>query len=273
MISRVATRRARAAYVLFGAEFKQKRVQAHVDFFKRTAKILGAVRDLDVALQKMRSYRQQVAEDERKSLKSVAKFWQRERRKQLKELHRWLDSDTYALALIELDTFCRTSGAGTKHQTIIEGEPPRMIQLRYLLPSQILARFAAVRRYEIVFAQSDDVPLTTLHALRIDCKYLRYVLEFARDLLGPDSKEIIAQIKNLQDLLGDLNDADVACDMLQGLPPEIGGGADGQAPAVVAYFDEQKDIIEALRGQVPGAFANFIAPENVRLLGQAVAAL
>jgi CHAD domain-containing protein len=51
--------------------------------------------------------------------------------------------------------------------------------------------------------------------LRIEFKKLRYSLEFFREVLGEGSKELINEIKNLQDHLGDLNDADVACNILR----------------------------------------------------------
>ncbi len=51
--------------------------------------------------------------------------------------------------------------------------------------------------------------------LRIEFKKLRYSLEFFREVLGEGAKDLINDIKNLQDHLGDLNDADVACNILR----------------------------------------------------------
>ena len=50
-----------------------------------------------------------------------------------------------------------------------------------------------------------------LHALRIEFKKFRYTLEFFKDVLGVEAQSIINEIKDLQDHLGDLNDANVAC--------------------------------------------------------------
>jgi CHAD domain-containing protein len=275
---RLATRRARAAYELLGDNIKRKQVQNHVRFFKRMAKKLGAVRDLDIVLQKLQHHSRRLTAEKRGELKPVAQYWRSERLKKVKELHEWLDSDAYALSLIELGVFCRTPGAGTKRDGTIEDEPPLLIQVRHVLPTRVLARFAAVRRYEIVFALPEpksgpeSVSLTMLHALRIDCKYLRYVLEFARNLLGPQGETIITQLKELQKVLGNLNDADVAHGMLQSLPADLNND-DGQRHAVAAYIDEQEAIIEKLRRRVPVAFWDFIAPENISLLAQAIAEL
>lgn len=46
-----------------------------------------------------------------------------------------------------------------------------------------------------------------MHQLRIACKYLRYNLEFVRDLLGARAGALISDLRRLQDDLGDLNDA------------------------------------------------------------------
>jgi CHAD domain-containing protein len=54
-----------------------------------------------------------------------------------------------------------------------------------------------------------------LHALRIACKRMRYTLEFFQEVLGPSTKELIAEIVTLQDHLGDLQDAVVASGILR----------------------------------------------------------
>jgi CHAD domain-containing protein len=68
-----------------------------------------------------------------------------------------------------------------------------------------------VRAYEPFL---ENAQIETLHALRIDCKYLRYTLEFLREVLGPEAGDVIQEVKTMQDHLGDLNDAEVAIDML-----------------------------------------------------------
>jgi CHAD domain-containing protein len=59
------------------------------------------------------------------------------------------------------------------------------------------------------------VPLTRLHQLRIASKGLRYTLEFFAGVLGPDAQSLVEQIKQLQDHLGNLQDAVVACNHLR----------------------------------------------------------
>jgi CHAD domain-containing protein len=61
-----------------------------------------------------------------------------------------------------------------------------------------------------------DPALDMLHSLRIDIKRLRYTLEYFREVLGEEAQTVIQSAVKLQDHLGDLNDADVACQILIG---------------------------------------------------------
>jgi CHAD domain-containing protein len=58
--------------------------------------------------------------------------------------------------------------------------------------------------------------LDMLHLLRIDIKRLRYTLEYFKEVLGEEAKSVIRSAVQLQDHLGDLHDADVACQILIG---------------------------------------------------------
>jgi CHAD domain-containing protein len=71
---------------------------------------------------------------------------------------------------------------------------------------------AVVRAFNAVL---ENASIEQLHALRIEFKKLRYTAEFFREVLGKEAKAIINDIKNLQDHLGDLNDAQVATEILR----------------------------------------------------------
>jgi CHAD domain-containing protein len=59
-------------------------------------------------------------------------------------------------------------------------------------------------------------PDEDLHQLRIQCKKLRYILEFFTSLFPPaEMKLAIKQLKRLQDNLGTFNDLSVQQEMLQ----------------------------------------------------------
>ena len=86
------------------------------------------------------------------------------------------------------------------------------------------------RGREITSASSDE----SLHALRIRCKRLRYLLEFFRPTYGELLKAETTRLKELQDVLGEFQDACVAAGLLrryaEGLP--MGSGNQGQLMAL-----------------------------------------
>jgi CHAD domain-containing protein len=142
-----------------------------------------------------------------------------------------------------------------------------------LVPTLIYDRYQVVRGYETVI---EDAPIETLHALRIDCKRLRYSLEFFREVLGPEAKDVIGEVVIIQDHLGNLHDADVACGLLVGF---LGGWAkaerrerinvSGVASYLVAKQNELRELIESF----PEAWQHFNRPEVRRKLALAVSVL
>jgi len=68
----------------------------------------------------------------------------------------------------------------------------------------------------------DDSPAAALHALRIDCKKLRYLLEFFRGLYPREKVEgLVDALKSLQDNLGDFNDLEIQREKLRELAHEM----------------------------------------------------
>jgi len=70
------------------------------------------------------------------------------------------------------------------------------------LPKLAQAYFAQVRK-----ALAGNPPPSRLHRLRVAGKRLRYWLELFAPCYGPGLDERVQELKKVQDLLGDLNDA------------------------------------------------------------------
>ncbi len=265
---RVATRRARAAERLFGPYFKPKAIRAIAKNLRRTARSLGAVRDLDVALAKLDKHAQGLPEIEREALVELAAEWRVQRRHAYRELLDWLDSPAYRRFVAEMADFCHRPGRGVLPLPSGPHQPPTPHQVRHVMPSAILNRFEQVRAYEPLFEAAEPVPIPLLHALRIDCKRLRYVLEPVEHLLGKEGAQLVSQLKKLQDLLGDLNDASFTRERLlvmrdEGVP----------AWGLDAYIAHQESAQAELAAAAPAAFGAFVSPDNRRLLALAIAQL
>lgn len=76
------------------------------------------------------------------------------------------------------------------------------VNARRLLPRLVSAYFRGVR----CFLAEDREP-RELHRMRLAGKRLRYTLELFRPCYGPGLEVRLAALKELQDILGDLNDA------------------------------------------------------------------
>ena len=73
------------------------------------------------------------------------------------------------------------------------------------------------KSYEVIRIRDESLKNATidqLHDFRKDCKNLRYLLENFQEILGKESTDALAEMKKIQDYLGDLNDTEVAQDFL-----------------------------------------------------------
>ncbi len=85
------------------------------------------------------------------------------------------------------------------------------VKVRHWVPLLAYRQLANVRAYEDYL---DGITVKGLHELRIHLKELRYTLGFFAPLLGAKISEVRAILKQLQELLGELNDVTVALEML-----------------------------------------------------------
>lgn len=259
---RVAIRRARAAAKLYGHFLPRKFIRPYLLLLRKTGRLLGHIRNLDVVLSKARRLRTQDGKAGQ-APKKLLKVWRQQRQSAQQKLIHWLDSSDYSNFLIEFQHFCALPEVHSKHHALPLATPLPQ-QIRHVIPTQIWKGYATVRCYEALFEAATPVDVATLHELRIACKYLRYNLEFARPLLGPECEALIIHLKALQELLGDLNDAVVA----QLLVDEADQGADA-----VAYQHAQAALVTALSQQVPMALAALVDQPSRRQLAQALAQL
>ncbi|HHW86671.1 MAG TPA: CHAD domain-containing protein [Chloroflexi bacterium] len=262
--ARVAIRRARAAARIYQSYFKPKVIRNHLRHLRKTARLLGAVRDLDVAIDKLERYQKKTRRKNQADLQATLNRWSTRRAAAFAALIEWLDSEKYAAFVTDFLTFCRTPGAGIVEMQPEPGEAVTPFQVRHVAPTMLIANFERVRAYEVWFDQPDAVPVETLHRLRIECKYLRYNLEFMAGLLGPETAAIIDLLRKLQDDLGDLNDAVVSRQLLA-------TEAASDAATVSRYERDQARLIDKLSSQLRGDFANFVAEANRLRLCAAIA--
>jgi CHAD domain-containing protein len=205
---RVATRRMRAAFEVFGEAFKKKALEAHLPGLKATGRALGKVRDLDVLMEAARHYRDTLPEENRSGLDPLLDSWKEARQEAREEMLAYLDSADYAEFKQKFNRFLQTPGAGARR---VSPDDPTPNLVQEVVPALVYTRLGAVRAYDSLL---EHAQIEQLHALRIEFKKLRYAMEFFQEVLGPEAEALISDLKKLQDHLGELHDAQVATEIL-----------------------------------------------------------
>jgi len=263
---RVATRRQRAAWRVFGDAFRAGRTKSHRSRLREVASRLGAVRDLDVLLEAADAYRADLPVSEQRALEPLLGAWRTHRDDARILLVRELDSDGYRRWLDDYAEFVRHEGTA-----VVATGPTAPHRVRDTAASRILAAYEQVRAYEPVLRWAD---VETLHELRIAGKWLRYSLEFVREALGPDAEGLIARVTALQDHLGLMHDADVSAHLARDFLVEHAGSlSDPEAAAIARYLVNREREVTRLQRTVGRAWRGVAGVAFRRGLGRALAVL
>jgi CHAD domain-containing protein len=249
------------------------------------------VRDLDVFRLKIQIYVDALSELQRGSLDDLLAVWNGQRAAARQRMNAYLDSGKYRRFVERFDEFVETEGMGSLPISPDGGEP-RPYRVCHVAPMAVYGRLAAVRAYD-EWVTIPDPPLARLHKLRIACKGLRYTLEFFGEVLGPEARSLIEEVVTLQDHLGDLQDAVVACGILRDFlvwgtwgHDEVGVRAavpvgerrpDPEsavvAPGVAAYLAAKQSERQHLVDAFPPAWQRLNGPEFRRMVAEAVSML
>ena len=281
---RVATRRMRAALDVFGDYLDLDHMSPFIKGLRRTGRALGRVRDLDVFWEKTQRYLDTLPPERQSELDPLRVVWDAERKGARKRMLTYLDSDRYQRFKEGFGEFLQAPGAGALPVLSQQGEPlPH--RLRHVVPVAIYQRLAAVRAYD-EWMTGPDVPLERLHQLRIAAKGLRYTVEYFQEVLEPEAKALINEVKALQNHLGDLQDAVVASNLLRDfLTWGTWGEAQGKkkrtarlgesiiAPGVAAYLTARQTELQHLVETFPQVWTRFQDPEFSQLVASIVADL
>jgi CHAD domain-containing protein len=263
---RVATRRQRAAWRVFGEAYRKGRTKAYRGGLRDIARRLGAVRDLDVLLEGLDAYRAGQSITEQRSLEPLITSLRRHRDDAHALLLRDLDAPAYGRFIDDYVDFVRTEGVGAKAVG-----PTVPYRVRETAPSRIWAAYEHVRSYEPILRWA-DVP--TLHELRIAGKWLRYSLEFVQEPLGDGAAPLIARVTALQDHLGLMNDASVAASMARTFLVEHAGDLSATENAAIGrYLVDRERQVARLRRTIGPTWRRVAGLGYRRALGRVVAGI
>ena len=256
---RVSVRRARSVLrELKGVHDPDERAHLRAQL-KWVQSLTGPVRDIDVQLLKWDELVAPLASERPADLEALRGLLERRRTRELARLRRGLRSKRFAAALAAWRALATTAPATDERPQA--GTPIEAIAAERI-------RKVYRRMVRDGSGIDDDSPAEALHDLRKRGKELRYLLEMFGGLFEPKVvKPMVSSLKDLQDVLGDFQDAEVEVEMMRALGDlavKPGGPAAPIAlgPVVDALLAGQ----HAVREHFAGSFAPFAAPKQQALV-------
>ncbi|MCY3865872.1 MAG: CHAD domain-containing protein [Chloroflexi bacterium] len=259
---RVAIRRMRSLFNLIGAYYRRKAVAEYERGLREIARALGAIRDLDVLILDLQDFQRELPPASQPALDPVIAILEARRSACRVRLHRLFDSKRYSRFLRRFQRLTKRAGRGERR--LKRAETPH--QLRHVLPLLLHQRLARVKAYDTVLPAADD---TTLHALRVEYKGLRYALEFFQPVLGRSAGAFLSQVKAMQDILGRINDIAVFSETvarLDDLPTE-------QSAVLQCYIRARDAELADLRERFNVAWIRFNNRATQRLFADSLLVL
>jgi len=261
---RIAIRRTRSALSQIRNVFPSE-ITEH---FKKEIRTLGqntnTLRDLDVYLLSEEAFEARLPEAMRQDIVPLFDYLRLLREQALEEVVNSLSASEYEQVLEEWEGFLN------------EPVPKKAGAANAALPIVVLARNRIYKRYRRVIRDGDYILTHTqdelLHELRIECKKLRYLMEFFTSLF-PRKKitRLIKQLKKLQDNLGDFNDLSVQQEYLMHMAEELPIDDPRSRKALVAtgYLVENLSYKQkTVKANFAETFTEFASPANRKLFRQ-----
>jgi triphosphatase len=261
---RVAARRMRAAWRVFGDGFERDARRRYRNELRSVGARLGEVRDLDVLIEILVTHGEQRGARQRIGLQPLLAAWRAQREARRVDLVAALGSESFAQFIGDYEAFAEAPGLAAR---AIPPHAPGLVRNR--MPATIWGA------YQDVWAFDDDLLMTdlaTLHELRIAAKWLRYTLEFVREPLEPQATALIRPVVALQDHLGDQHDQHVAGLLAREFAAST-TLTDGQAKAIARFVGDLDRGVERLGRSFGTTWRPIVAPSYRRGLGRAIARL
>jgi CHAD domain-containing protein len=259
---RVSVRRTRSALGQIKEVLPQKKVKNYRRFFKTLAKRTNRLRDLDVYLLNQENYKDMLPGFLREHINPMFTQLRTERSAEHKKVVRLLRSNYCRQKMASWKRFMETSLRQKTDPTPQAGESA----LPYA-QSIIFNRFSSALACGGQI--TNESPDLDFHRLRIECKKLRYLLEFFSSLFpAKQMSTLVSQLKALQDNLGEFNDLCVQQremkKIIEQKPVGIKNSASFTAAVgglLTALYTQQQEN----RKEFSESFNTFSETENVKL--------
>lgn len=255
---RVAIRRTRSALGQIQSVFPVDITEHYKQAFRELGQHTNALRDLDVYLLAEPAYRAMLPEALREDVAPLFEYLRDKRVGALVDVVSSIDSPETERMLGDwaqfLDAPAQDADSAPNAATPIGDLSRRRIYGRY--------RRIIKKGKRLVEAAEDE----QLHDLRIDCKKLRYLLEFFASLYPPAEIDgLVRELKRLQDNLGEFNDLSVQQAYLLRVAEEL-SVKDPRTPKALVATGALVDALarkqEEVRSEFAARFQAFASKQN-----------
>ena len=255
---RIAIRRTRSALSQIRNVFPDEDTEHFKNSFRFLGQRTNKLRDLDVYLLSEDEFEARLPATMRDDILPLFDYLRVLREGELAMVADSLSSSDYAQALGEWEAYLN------------ESVPKKPVAANAAVPLVELAQKRIYQRYRRVIEYGNLILTHTqdelLHALRIECKKLRYLMEFFASLF-PEEKMIrmVNQLKKLQDNLGEFNDLSVQQEYLLGMAEELPINESRSRRTLVAtgYLVENLSYEQkAVKAEFADTFKEFASPTN-----------
>ncbi len=255
---RVAIRRTRSALSQIRSVFPVDITTRFKEDFAYLGNFTNTLRDLDVYLLYEDKYRNMLPDELRSDISPLFDYLRAQREVALTDVIHTLDTANYQRILLDWEAFL--SEPATEYHDAANASKPVID----------LASERIYKRYRRVIKDGENIlenPQDELmHQLRIDCKKLRYLIEFFASLYPPKKIAIlVTQLKKLQDNLGDFNDLSVQQSYLLNIADALPSDDTHTRRALIATgflinrLAHQQEIVKAAFAKT---FQEFASPAN-----------
>jgi len=203
---RIAARRTRVVLTETKGVFPREMTDCCKKEFVLLGKLTNKVRDYDVFLLNRDNYNKMLPENLKQGMNRIFNYIKRNRKKEYEKIKSELESTEYK-NLIE------------NWNNELEKSPELPETVNSKAPALEFAKKNIFDLLEEIINKNKNIKLKTkdikIHSLRINCKKLRYMLEFFRSLLDKkEVKPLLSSLKKLQDNLGEFNDVATQINLL-----------------------------------------------------------
>jgi CHAD domain-containing protein len=228
---RIAVRRTRSALGQIKSVFPRKITSRFKKDFTFVGKLTNLLRDLDVCILKEERYIAALPAMLQDDIAPLFEHLKKIRFNTLQEVTAQLESNRYLHIVNEWETFL------TQPHLDLSKASNAKVPILNLAQKIILKQYRTIVKAGNKMAKNQEEE--ELHALRIKCKKLRYLMEFFSSLF-PDKeiRKLIKQVKKLQSNLGHFNDMHVQINLLKDIA--------GQLPAEDSKSKKTLVAIESL---------------------------